>query len=201
MKSVINPISLAQLTMGPAGWAALATRTLFSAIGQQVIQNLGQQLGLPQSVIDVAHSAFSGSFGGGALAGGTIGQAVQSLAQQFNLPATDAGNLERNANDAARQMTDSVLQNIRENGSGDDYAAAVKGKSRLVALAMAMGAVMDDKMDRMIELGEKLDGAKKTGSLSAEMQGLGQEMNMVSNALASTIKSIGESATTLARKG
>jgi hypothetical protein len=42
---------------------------------------------------------------------------------------------------------------------------------------------------------------EKQDSLSAEMQALSQEMSMISNALNNTIKSIGESNTTLARKG
>lgn len=201
-KNLFNPINVLQAAMGPAGWAALASRTLFSAIGQQVIQQLGQQLGLPQSMINMAHSTFSGSFGGAIGAGQTIGQAVQSLAQQFNLSATESGNLERNAHDAVSQMTDSMLKNIRENGSGgEEGGVAANGKSRLVKLALALGAVMDSKMDDMIDIGGKLDGAKKTGSLTAEMQGLSQELSMVGNALANTIKSIGEAGTTLARKG
>jgi hypothetical protein len=59
--SLINPVSLAQLAMGPAGWASLAMRTIGAAIAKEVIQQLGQQLGLPQGVINMARERLLGS--------------------------------------------------------------------------------------------------------------------------------------------
>ena len=45
MKSVVNPMTLAQLAMGPAGWASIAAKAVMSAVAQQVIQKVGDQLG------------------------------------------------------------------------------------------------------------------------------------------------------------
>ena len=41
----------------------------------------------------------------------------------------------------------------------------------------------------------------QTGQLSAELQGVGQELSMVSQALSNSLKSIGEAMSTTARKG
>ena len=54
LKSVINPMTLAQLAMGPAGWASIAMKAVMSQVVQQVIQNIGEKLGLPQGIIDTA---------------------------------------------------------------------------------------------------------------------------------------------------
>ena len=60
-----------------------------------------------------------------------------------------------------------------------------------------------------VEVGEHVVGASlegategdQFGQLSAETQALGQEVSMISQSLANSIKSIGEAATALARKG
>ncbi len=57
--SFINPMNLAMLADRPCRLGGARTKTLMSAIGQQIIQQLGQQLGLPQSTIDLAQGAFA----------------------------------------------------------------------------------------------------------------------------------------------
>jgi putative effector of murein hydrolase len=76
MKSLVNPMSLMQLAMGPAGWASLAMKTIGSQIAMQVIQKLGQQLGLPQPMIDMAQAAFANASGQPGLARQNIREAV-----------------------------------------------------------------------------------------------------------------------------
>lgn len=207
MKSVVNPLSLAQLAMGPAGWAALATRTLFSAIGQQVIQNVGQQLGLPQPMIDVAKATFTG---GGVATG--VRDAVAGLATPFNLSLTEQGVLERSANKMTNQLTDFLLDGVRRGGDEESKALASgngKGGSLLMKIAVAMGQLMDQKMSEMSSLTDDIGNLgtideknqAKMGELTGKLQGLGQEVNLLSNAMTNTIKSIGEANTTIARKG
>jgi hypothetical protein len=186
MKSIINPATLLQLAMGPAGWASLAMKTIGTAIMQQVIQQVGQQLGLPPAAINIAQQAFSAASGQPFNALGVAG-AVQQFGQMMGANPREIGDA----------LVDSVLKQARDGGSSEGSSA---GESRLVKLAKALGKLLDSKMDKIIETGKKMDGAEKQGSLSAEMQALSQEMSMISNALNNMIKSIGEANTTLARK-
>ena len=109
--------------------------------------------------------------------------------------------LQRTAEDVAQSWTNSILESVRDGGEGK----STKGDSFLVALAKALGKVMDGKMGQMKAKTDELGGLdskdSKYGQLTAEIQALGQEMNMVSQALNNSIKSIGEAGSTLARKG
>lgn len=197
MKSAINPATLMQLAMGPAGWASLVLKAICTAILQQVIQQVGQQLGMPPAAINMARQAFSAA-SGQPFNPQSVAGAVQQFGQMMGANPTEIGDAQRGANDVVKQLVDSVLKQARDGGGGEEGSST--GESRLVKLAKAMGKLLNKKMDKIIEVGEKMDGAKKQGSLSAEMQALSQEMSMISNALNNMIKSIGEANTTLARK-
>ncbi|GAA0480598.1 hypothetical protein GCM10009096_23330 [Parasphingorhabdus litoris] len=196
--SVINPMNLAQLAMGPAGWVSLGLRMVGSSIAQQVLQQVGQQLGLPQSLISMAQNSF-------AVASGTqgmpnnVGDAIAQLTEMVGLSPRQQGELQRQSDNIVSQMTESMLERMR-NGEDDEDGGISGGQSRLVRLALALGKVMDDKMDDMIDIGEKIDKTDKTGELSAQMQALSQELSLVANALNNAIKSIGEANANMARK-
>ena len=219
-KSLVNPATLLQLATGPAGWASLAMRTIGTAIAQQVIQQLGQKLGLPSSVINMAQQAFSATSGTGDLGQQTIRQAVNGLAKQFNLSPVQAGQLEQSSNASAEKITSKLIQiTIDEEGE----VSAKGGKlSFLVALAKAMGKLMDAKAAQMqkvsTEISNAVDGSKageingvdgsknssestKLSSQTALLQAYGQELSILSNAFSQTAKSFGEANTTNARKG
>jgi hypothetical protein len=209
MKSVINPVSIAQIAMGPAGWASLAARALFSAIGQQVLQNVGQRLGLPQPMIDLAKASFTGQVGGGA---NNVRDAIAGLATPFNLSLGEQGALQRSADQMTNQMTDFLLDGVRRGGDEESKSLAsgnAKGGSLLMKIAVAMGQLMDQKMADMASLTDDIGNLgsidnknqAKLGELTGKLQGLGQEVNLLSNAMTNTIKSIGEANTTIARKG
>jgi hypothetical protein len=201
LKSVVNPISLAQVAMGPAGWASLALRTLGSAIGQQLIQQLGQQLGLPQSVISVAQNAFGAATGtgGGPL---TIRDAVAQLASQFNLSPAQQGQLERSATQDYTNLLSDLI-------GSDEFKAAKSsggGKGFLERIAVALGKLLDQKMNKAASLADQIgnqgnSNQSKLGELNGKMAAVTQEISILSNALNNTIKSIGEAQSTIARKG
>jgi hypothetical protein len=201
MKSVINPASLAQLAMGPAGWASLALKTLGSAIGQQLIQQLGQRLGLPQGMISMAQNAFAAATG---TQGGprVIMEATSQLGQQFNLSPTQQGQLERAAN------TD--LNNLFGNLIGSEEFKAAKsggsGKGWLERIAVALGKALDEKMNKVASLADQIgkqasSNQSQLGELNGKMAATSQEVSILSQALNNTIKSIGEAQSTIARKG
>ncbi len=212
-KMVMNPASLAQLAAGPAGWASLAMQTLMSTVGKEIIQQLGQQLGLPQSLIDVAQTAFSQASGNPGAA--NLGQAVGDLGKTFGLAGAAAGQFER---EAGKQIDSFIKQQVEQmarqatdessESTGAKGTKGAKGGSVLMRIALALGSALDKKVDKMAEIADKLEGmgeitGKNTSqyqALTAEMSALGQELKIVSEALNNTLKSIGEAASSLARK-
>jgi len=190
-------LKVAQIFMGPAGILGALAQEVLGQIIQQAIQKVGQQLGLPQKVIDMAKSAFAQASGTGG--SGSLGQALQNLGTASGASPMEVGKAARQADDIASKMADQMLRQLR--GGGDEDGSVGGGSnSRLVALAKALGKLLDKKMDRIIEVGKQMDGAEKQGALSGEMNALSQEMGMISNALNNMVKSIGEANTTLARK-
>jgi hypothetical protein len=208
MKSLVNPTNLLQLAMGPAGWASIATRTLMTAVAQEVIQKVGEKLQLPSSVINMAQQAFSATSGTGALGQLDVDQAVSSLAKQFGLNPAQEGQLAREADDVVSKLVDSMIKKVRQGGKEEASEAeggSRGGESRLVALAKALGALIDNKMGDIIDKSKALDadkanGGKQQATISAEIQALSQEISFISNALNNSIKSIGEALSTLSRK-
>ena len=243
VKTLVNPVSLAQIAMGPAGWASLAVRTIGVAIGKEVIQQLGQKLGLPQSMISMAQTAFSAAAGGGRpdlasvlgrAAPSSVGDAVNLVARQFNFSPAQEGNLARSANN----MTSMLLTEMFEKAKAEtekpealekpEAGTARKG-SWLQALAEAMGAIVDDKMDEITDLSDKITkqnasnkkftdgvGAKeanvkvtgemqsnqtKLGTLTSKLQAATQEMSIMQNTISNALKTIGEAQSGMARKG
>ncbi len=210
--ALTNPTTLLQLAMGPAGWASIAMKTVMTAVAQEVIKQVGQQLGLPQSVINMAQQAFSASSGSGNLGQQSISQAVSGLGQQFGLSPAQEGTIGREANDVVGKLVEKMTEKLRQGqdddgeGSGSGKASGGGSGSRLVALARALGKIIDKKMDDIIAKSKTLDGDKANGgkqqaTISAEIQALSQEIGFISNALNNSIKSIGESLSTMARKG
>jgi uncharacterized protein YjbJ (UPF0337 family) len=224
-KSLINPMNLMQLAMGPAGWASLAMKTIGTAIAQQVIQQLGQKLGLPQGIINLAQQAFSaatGNPGGGVQ---SIADAVSSFAQQAGLSPQSEGQLMRESQEAALRLQTAIQ---KSNVGAGDEAEEGGSKSFLVAIAKALGKVMDQKALQMKGLADDIaamtsdtragyingvngNAKDSAGAVSAEttkisskstlLQAYSQELSMISNAASNVIKTIGEANVTTARKG
>ncbi len=202
-RSLVNPISLASLAMGPAGWASLAVRTLGTAIAKEVLQQLGQQLGLPQSAINFVQDGFSmatGSMGGPA----TIAEAVASLAQNFDLSPSQQGELQRAAESDSRDMFQQLSEAFQ---SGEAQAKSQasrggKGRSWLQAIADSMSAVLDKKVQDMDQMARSLDkqGTNRSTKMSTDLQVAGQEFSFLMNTSSTVIKTIGEGLSGMARK-
>lgn len=200
--------ALGVATGGASLLVTTALKSVMLAVGDQVLQQLGQQLGLPQSVIDIAQAAFHGAAGdpGGAVQ--NITEASEGLASAIGGGAFEAGEIERGAQtsvqDIVAQANEAANRSREDQASGEGVTGGGRGKdSLLVAIAKAMGKVIDSKMGQMADKTEQMGSAKgeKYGQLSAEVQALGQEISMVSNALNNAIKAIGEASAQLARKG
>lgn len=202
MKSVVNPMSLAQLAMGPAGWASLAMRTVGAAIGQQVIQQLGQRLGLPQGMISMAQNSFAAATG--MPAGLSINGAVSSLAQRYGLSALQEGQLQRAAQQDVQNNIDKLIDAFK---SGKEKAetegARGNGKgSWLQRIADAMASALDSKVEEMDKLSTAIDkqGTNKSTKTTTDLQVAAQEFSFLMSTASTVIKSLGEGLSTMARK-
>jgi hypothetical protein len=195
--SLVSQIALAAATGGTSLALQTALKAVVSSIATQVIQQLGEKLGLPQPIIDMAKNAFAAATGQNPGDIKSLAESIGQLGAATGGSPAEVGQANREANDIVDKMVESILKKV---ASGSDEEGSSAGESRLVKLAKALGKLIDSKMDKMIEIGGKMDTAKKQGSLSAELQAVGQELSMISNALNNAIKSIGEANTTLARK-
>lgn len=199
VRSVVNPMSLAQLAMGPAGWASLAMRTIGSAIGQQVIQQIGQRLGLPPAIVNLAQSGFAAATGTQGFPR-SINDAVSQLGSQFGLSAAQEGALSRSAKIDFNNLMRDVM-------GSDEFKSAKSGGGRgfLERLAVALGKALDQKMNKAAALADQIgkqgdSSQSKLGELNGKLSAVTQEIGILSQALNNTLKSIGEAQSTLARK-
>jgi hypothetical protein len=206
LKSMINPANLAMLAMGPGGWAQIAVKTLVSAVAQQALQQIGQELGLPQSIIDlgkqfVGNGAGTNTLGG--LGSNAISEAMSGISESGNLSPMESGNLDRLVQDSFRKLVSSMMES-------DEFKAAKaggKGESVFMKIARILGEQADKKLEKMSgiadQIGSTKDGTKQNeiASLTGKMQGYGQEFGLISNAMSNVIKSIGDGVSTIARKG
>ena len=206
--SAFNPINLASLAMGPAGWASYAMRTIGSQVAMNALQQIGQRLGMPQVAIDIAQAAFARSAGMPGLARQNLAEAVRGFVAQGSFSARDAGQLLRTSERSLQQIV-----NAMNNQSLEREAEKAGGKnSFLVALAKAMGKAMDraatkmkdasDQIETMTSGNGKLSESEQTklSSKMALLQAYGQELSILSNAFATVSKAFGEANATAARK-
>lgn len=228
-RSLVNPLTLAQVAMGPAGWASILAKAVIQQVATQVIQKIGQEIGLPPAVISAATTAFGQAAGFGG-AGGIPGlnangfnsaQLLNHLTSRGGMSFTDAAKFIRDIGEqtkkAQTQELKDTVQNFIDQINRDsdnkklsrrvDQVMNGKG-SLLMKLATALGMLADKKMndmaDKTKELGKfgEITGKNqgKYGELTGQIQALGQEMSMISNAMSNVIKTVGEAGSTIARK-
>lgn len=203
-RSLVNPISLASLAMGPAGWASLAVRTLGAAIGQQVLQQLGEKLGLPQGMIDIAKSSFSASIGG---APSSIADAVSTVGYGVLSPS-EQGAMTREMSQQAENIAENLFAASREGSDRAKTEGSREGRAGsgnwLRAIAEVMAQSMDAKIDEMQSLAQTYDSQSKNNKSTKTMTDLQvatQEFSYLMQSTTNMIKTIGEGLSTMARKG
>lgn len=199
-RSVFNPMTAIQLAMGPAGWASLAGRMLAGAIGQQVIQQIGQQLGLPQSVIDTAKTAFAAASGTQGMPS-SIRSAVADLAEQFSLSPRQQGSLEQAARQDVRDAVNYFVNDLAE-GRNVKEAKSSGGKSWLMAIAESLGKNADKLAKEMNVMSDKLGKGSEKSQASDNLKfgAKSQEFSMFFNSANTVLKTLGEALSSGARK-
>jgi hypothetical protein len=200
VKSLVNPMSLAQLAMGPAGWASLAMKTIGTAIAQQVIQKLGQELGLPQGLINLAQQGFAAASGQPGAQIQSIPQAAAQLGEMMNFSPKQQGELTRSSQDAADDMVKFIMKSNA--GAFDEDGQRVNGKSSksdfFTMFAKAMGAKLDQGFR---DIAAKSDSTKWTDSKAvSDFQAEQQKFNFFMTSVSTAIKTVGEALAGMARK-
>jgi hypothetical protein len=188
-----NPISLlATSALGPMGPIAQLALQVVSQMGQNLIQQMGERLNLPQSVIDLAQADYAVSRGdiGGAVS--NLEESIGSLGQQLGASPTDIGDAQRRTNESLREAARDAAD-LAEGSSGSS------GKGGwLRALAHALGKIADKQAADLEQRAKGLDGAKP--SETADFQADTQAFNLLMSGITNAIKTIGDSLGQAARK-
>ena len=194
-RSVINPINLASLAMGPAGWANLAMRTIGSQIAMNALQQIGQRMGLPQPMIDLAQASFANQMGMPGLTRQNLTQAVSGFAREHNLSPRQQG-------DFLRASVDSLNRFVATLSESEDFKAAKSGGKEAGGWLMALASIMGDKLNAKASQVQSLAGqiTDKTPDKTAKFGAASQEFGIMMNATNNAIKSLGEGLSTMARK-
>lgn len=190
----LNSFSLlATAALGPGGgiMAQLATQ-MYSQMGQQLIQLMGNNMGLPQSQIDFAQSSFTGRIGdfAGSVQNfneGSFLDTIETMGQRTGASPSDIGGAQRDAQEALSQVLNDLAQNdeVREARSGGG-----RGGSWLRAMAEVLGQKLDDLAHEMQDLAGRVN--KDDPSTSTDFTVVSQEFNMLMNAVTNALKTIGE---------
>jgi hypothetical protein len=194
-----NPTTiLATVAMGPAGGlVSQLANQLYASVGQQIVSQLGQQLGMSQSALSLAQNAFSA--GSGVSLGETrsVDDAVASLGEAFGASPSQIGEKQR----AMSDMINDIVRNARENVEEGDSNSIRGGKGQgwLMAMAKALGAQLNELGDQMTDLASRI--TKDTPDLTAEFGVVSQQFGMLMNATTNAIKTAGEAMGNAARKG
>ena len=234
MSGGFNPISMisqAALAVATGGTSLIAqvAMQIATQIASQVIQQVGQQLGLPQSFIDLAQGAMQAAAGNPAGAAQEFGEAAGGIGGMVSALGNHVGAGPAQVGEATRTIEDSAnsVKNVASEQASTYLKGALEGKdedggqlsgkragrgsggageSFLMRLAVAMGRVIDGKMDDQLKLAKDIDGKKASkdeshvSEDSAKLQALAQEINLMSTALSTSMKTIGEALQGLARK-
>lgn len=156
-------------------------------------------------------AAFAGATGNPAGVASNLQEATQGVADLFGATPYQAGEFHRASEDFVQKMSNMIIDGMKNENEKAASAGGVgnaNGQSFLVRLGIALGSVLDQKMDRMMAISREIAGLgkidqnnqSKLAGLTGEMQGIGQEYGLVSNALNNTQKAIGEGNKTLASK-
>ncbi len=121
-----------------------ALTQVISSIGQQVLQQVGQALNLPQSVIDLSIGAFAAATGNSAGTFQSIGESAAGLAQATGGGAFEAGGIERQMNDIVQDLVDKTLEKARTGGRDEEGNAVPGGLHARATATEAAWRLYDD---------------------------------------------------------
>lgn len=202
---------------GPIGTMAaqLFTQIASGAI-DQVIQQVGQQFGLPQSMIDAAQGAFHGAIGDYEGAAGNYQDAMEAVREQAS-PA-DYGDLDRAVQDlmeSTRQWFTEQMNDIAEGGKSEKSKGKGSGGDFFIAMAESLGKALQSQADRVQdkanELSNAVDAAEGTEDndradaqneimeLQTELTAESMRLNYMSQGIHTALTKVGDALATSGR--
>jgi len=199
--STLAPLAFPQLTIA-ASVANLITQGVGQAVNQAA-NTLCKEFGMPKFLADVL--------------GKIVKEVVGNLTQKSDSDCDKACG-HHLGDDIRRTMDDfskSIVDGVRNLLFNPDEECAGKGGGKkgagswLVAIAKAMGEAAGAHAEKLVDLSNKIsdlsgqggDAAKQATALQAEFQAESQMFSMLQSAFSNAIKSIGEGASQMARKG
>jgi hypothetical protein len=192
----LNPVNTI-LNTATGGIASLAARNLVSSFGQNLIQQLGSAIGLPQPMIDAAQGAFAVASGDPIGAASNAFEVGQSFAEAAGRGISESADFGRNFEDAIARMSSDIAggDQLRQARAGG------RGGSWLMAMAEALGKKADQLADEMQDLAGDMSSANSKPSDTALFSAKSQEFGLFMNSTNTALKTAGEALTTMARKG
>lgn len=184
-----NPISLlATSAFGPLGGIAAQYFTqIFSSMGQQIIQTMGERLDLPQSQIDFAQTAFAASRGDFIGTAQNMEESIASYGREIGASPQDIGRAQREAQDGLMNLLNDLAQSdeVRDIRNGRS-----SGQGWLRAMAEVLGRKLDDLAHEMEDLANRV--TKDDPSTSTDFTVVSQQFNMLMSTVSTALKTIGE---------
>lgn len=146
-RALFNPMTAVQLTMGPAGWASIAARSVLSQAVNAAIQHFGSQLGLPQSAISLMQAGAGSSLG--SPGGLSWRDAIQNFNRMTNASPFNAARNERTAQDTYDKVFDSVGKIMKQSCDEANGTVKTSGKNWIRVLVEALGKRLDKLANEM----------------------------------------------------
>lgn len=187
---------------------------LQEAIGSGVkdaVNTLQQEAGMPKFLANAVVKMVDDKIN--SLKNNSVDAGTQQAAQtQFG------GSVESFRKDFTQALVDAVKANLKNDGASEQSGSSKgsSGGSWMQAIAKAMGEVMGQKASRMVQLSQeiaqkaggtssgsdadKMKAAADTQKLNTEFQATGQEFNLLQTTFSTTIKTLGEGMSSIARK-
>lgn len=189
--SGLNPVSaLATYSTGPLGGLATSYFTqTFSSAAQDLLQNLGQQWGLPQSEIEMAQTSFTANAGDYAGTSQNLNETIAARGREIGASPQDVGRAQAEAQEQLNSLLNDIAQSddVREARAG---RRGTSGPGWLRAMAEVLGKKLDELAHEMQDLADKV--TKEDPSTSTDFTVVSQQFNMLMNAVSTALKTIGE---------
>lgn len=158
-------------------------------IGDDLLQGIGDKLGLPQSTIDAAQGAFR-------LGMGDVAGARQNYQEALDgLSPMDRAHHDKELKDALNEL---IMAGARQGTEAEANGESEEGGSWLMALASEMATKINDQKIKVEGLQDDVTG--DNAGATAKFSAASQELNLMMTTAQNVLKTLGDGLAALARK-
>ena len=181
---------------GPIGAMA---GSMLQNIGSQVIDQVIEELPLPQPLKDAMQASFHAGMGNFQQAGMNVGEMLEGLSGMLS-PMEFAG-LEEAIDDLKNAVEDLFNQAQQaDEGAGGASGSSDSSDSWLMTIAKALGENLNDKAEDLKDQADALNSDDTKPGDSPEFTAASKEFGMAFEAAITSIKTIGDALNSAARK-